>query len=259
MLLVSRANSRQMEFVSNSGKMLTRKLFFFLIACLADSDAQLSFRLLEQCQDGQHSLELSDSSVNSAVELTLSRHPPYPGNSRCSLTVSAPWADGLLFVVRMLNMRWDVTRCLDYMKLVDNERVLLAPLCTSRAIGSRFVAMRENRITLVVVTTKSTPSGNYTGLNILFTGYVSKNRCSPNDMFLCMESKICISKALFCDGIDHCGDGTDEPEDCESRNRRTWIEWAPLLSWLSVYGLFSAVLFKVYSKKKRSILVLRNL
>ncbi|XP_075747580.1 uncharacterized protein LOC119166800 isoform X2 [Rhipicephalus microplus] len=205
MLLVSRANSRQMEFVSNSGKMLTRKLFFFLIACLADSDAQLSFRLLEQCQDGQHSLELSDSS------------------------------------------------------LVDNERVLLAPLCTSRAIGSRFVAMRENRITLVVVTTKSTPSGNYTGLNILFTGYVSKNRCSPNDMFLCMESKICISKALFCDGIDHCGDGTDEPEDCESRNRRTWIEWAPLLSWLSVYGLFSAVLFKVYSKKKRSILVLRNL
>lgn len=58
-------------------------------------------------------------------------------------------------------------------QLVDNERVLLAPLCTSRAIGSRFVAMRENRITLVVATTKSTPSGNYTGLNILFTGYVS--------------------------------------------------------------------------------------
>ncbi|KAL1444263.1 hypothetical protein MTO96_029947 [Rhipicephalus appendiculatus] len=248
-----------MEFVSNTGRMLTPTLILFLAACLVDTHAQLSFRLLEQCQDGQHSLELTDSSKNSAVELTLSRYPPYPGDSRCSLTVSAPWADGLLFVVRMLNMRWDATRCLDYMKLVDNERVLLAPLCTSRAIGSRFVAMRENRITLVVVTTKSAPSGNYTGLNILFTGYVSKNRCSPNDMFLCMESKICISKALFCDGIDHCGDGTDEPEDCESRNRRTWIEWAPLLSWLSVYGLFSAVLFKVYSKKKRSILVLRNL
>ncbi|KAH7965697.1 hypothetical protein HPB49_009891 [Dermacentor silvarum] len=174
--------------------------------------------LLEQCQDGQHSLELYDSKRNSAVELTLSRHPPYPGDSHCSLTVSAPWADGLLFVVRMLNMRWDATRCLDYMKLTDNERVLLAPLCTSRAIGSRFVAMRENRITLVVVTSKSTPSGNYTGLNILFTGYVSK-----------------------------------------TINRHTWIEWAPLLSWLSVYGLFGAVLFKVYSEKKRSILVLRNL
>ncbi|XP_065287662.1 uncharacterized protein [Dermacentor albipictus] len=198
--------------------MQRRRLILFLAACLVDTDAQLSYLLLEQCQDGQHSLELSDSKRNSAVELTLSRHPPYPGDSHCYLTVSAPWADGLLFVVRMLNMRWDATRCLDYMKLTDNERVLLAPLCTSRAIGSRFVAMRENRITLVVVTSKLTPSGNYTGLNILFTGYVST-----------------------------------------TINRHTWIEWAPLLSWLSVYGLFGAVLFKVYSKKKRSILVLGNL
>ncbi|KAL3241962.1 hypothetical protein MRX96_021627 [Rhipicephalus microplus] len=77
--------------------------------------------------------------------------------------------------------------------------------------------------------------------------------------FCAWNQRFAFPRPLFCDGIDHCGDGTDEPEDCESRNRRTWIEWAPLLSWLSVYGLFSAVLFKVYSKKKRSILVLRNL
>ncbi|XP_077514779.1 uncharacterized protein LOC144125345 [Amblyomma americanum] len=239
--------------------MMTLRLVFLVAACVMRADGQLSYHLLEQCQSGQDSLELSNRRANSAVLLTLSQHLPYRGHSRCSLTISAPWADGLLFVVRMLNMRWDATRCLDYMKLSDNERVLLAPLCTARAIGSRFVAMRENRITLEVVTSNSPPSANYTGLNILFTGYVSRSRCSPNNMFPCLESKVCISKALFCDGIDHCGDGSDEPDDCESIDQHTWIEWAPMLCWISVYSLFSAVLFKVYSKKKRSVMVFRNL
>ena len=37
--------------------------------------------------------------------------------------------------------------------------------------------------------------------------------CPSSGDMLC-QNQVCISKLLFCDGIDHCGDGSDEPEGC---------------------------------------------
>lgn len=34
--------------------------------------------------------------------------------------------------------------------------------------------------------------------------------------FLC-ENRKCIPIQLHCDGFDHCGDGSDEPESCEAQ------------------------------------------
>lgn len=60
-----------------------------------------------------------------------------------------------------------------YMQLSDKKEVLLAPLCSARAIGTRFVAIPEKQVTLEVKTHPSSPSHNYTGLNLAFTGYVN--------------------------------------------------------------------------------------
>lgn len=80
-------------------------------------NAYSSDYLLEDCHQGHGFLELPDSQTQSSVALLSSRNLPYPGNKTCSLSLSAPWADGLLLVVHMINMRWDSARCLDYIRV----------------------------------------------------------------------------------------------------------------------------------------------
>ncbi|CAD7083254.1 unnamed protein product [Hermetia illucens] len=55
--------------------------------------------------------------------------------------------------------------------------------------------------------------------------------CYIGSEFLC-ENNHCISIRLHCDGFDHCGDGSDEPEKCEedwahSPNDRRWYSHKP--------------------------------
>lgn len=49
----------------------------------------------------------------------------------------------------------------------------------------------------------------------------AKNRPCHSNEFLCNQSRYCIKKSLFCDGIDHCpGDFSDEPEKCKFLNNK---------------------------------------
>lgn len=44
------------------------------------------------------------------------------------------------------------------------------------------------------------------------TNYAPPSQCPP-DMFQCVEKKHCIPIAYLCDGIDNCGDGSDESSE----------------------------------------------
>uniref|UniRef100_V5GKI3 Putative secreted protein n=1 Tax=Ixodes ricinus TaxID=34613 RepID=V5GKI3_IXORI len=83
------------------------------------------------------------------------------------------------------------------MKLSDKHQVLLAPLCSARAIGTRFVAIPEKQVTLEVKTHPSTPSHNYTGLNLAFTGYMNEYHGQQSWVDWAPLLSWCVIYALF--------------------------------------------------------------
>ncbi len=48
---------------------------------------------------------------------------------------------------------------------------------------------------------------------------MNSTHCACRDDELLCRNGMCLSKARFCDGVDDCKDGTDEPYGCKSSCR----------------------------------------
>ncbi|KAK2155623.1 hypothetical protein LSH36_235g00048 [Paralvinella palmiformis] len=98
-------------------------------------------------------------------------------------------------------------------RLDVNATVLIGPLCNSLSSisNSTTIYAHPGHHIMIIWKTGSNISGTYQGFHIVLTTTTSvPEGCSSNHYLQCSLGTDCIPTSLFCDGVDNCGDKSDE-------------------------------------------------
>ncbi|KAI1285987.1 Plasma kallikrein [Halotydeus destructor] len=133
---------------------------------------------------------------------------PYPDNLKCTWVLTAP--EGMVFWIQTVDMDME-SDCRGYVELVDGGTGhSLTRFCGRRTrqyispgnvLKIRFVGREES---------DGVPQA--AGVKLYFETTLPRIQCDDGDTS-CRHRKRCFTKKETCDGIDQCGDGTDE-EGC---------------------------------------------
>lgn len=112
------------------------------------------------------------------------------------------------FMLRFDQLQLD---CNDHLLIYDgahpigNYKADLSCRHTRQSVGHIFT--RTNFVTLKYVTDAWGTEAN--GFHLVITAFKDKTESFCRD-FRCAQKDFCISTDLLCDGVNHCGDNTDE-------------------------------------------------
>ncbi|XP_075747381.1 low-density lipoprotein receptor-related protein 3-like [Rhipicephalus microplus] len=167
----------------------------------------------------------------------------------CSFAVASD-SGALIVVVRLLDLRREPNgTCLDHVTLEEGPggRPLIfeGPQCSPKRGDAMHALVRG----VVHVSLSVTPpvEGVYRGLNIAFTAYFHGNLCDSEDMFRCSAGKdVCIPRRLTCNGINNCGDDSDEPRHLSSEPCSVDPEsiWGPIV-FCTILVVFTGIVIYV--------------
>ncbi|XP_012275286.1 uncharacterized protein LOC105696969 [Orussus abietinus] len=150
------------------------------------------------------------------------------------------------FMLRFDRLQLD---CNDHLYIYDGAHAVgsykadLSCRNTKQSVGAIYT--RTNFVTLKYVTDAWGTDSN--GFRLVITA-IKDTRHSCND-FRCTLKEFCINTALICDGVNHCGDGSDEAASTLCANTEastilgmdmTWFAVALVFLVLSLAGLVAA-------------------
>lgn len=174
-------------------------LIFATRLTLATSKANNFYAISELCQDSflkQHTRMIEGAVLVSRGERNL----------KCVVTFQT---DSILqrFMLRFERLQLD---CNDHLFIYDGAYAMgsykadLSCRNTLHNVGTIYT--QTNHVTLRYVTDQWGPKEN--GFKLLITAFKDKKHTCLH--FRCETTNYCVDRELTCDGVNHCGDGSDE-------------------------------------------------
>ncbi|XP_071531869.1 uncharacterized protein loaf isoform X2 [Panulirus ornatus] len=166
---------------------------------LATSNANNAFAVSELCHDSF--LKQRSRMIEGAVVVSRGER-----NLKCVVTFQT---DSILqrFMLRFERLQLD---CNDHLFIYDGAYAMgaykadLSCRNTLQNVGTIYT--QTNHVTLRYVTDQWGPEKN--GFKLLITAF--KDRKHSCLHFRCETTAFCVDRELTCDGVNHCGDGSDE-------------------------------------------------
>ncbi|KAM7302873.1 hypothetical protein ISCGN_018381 [Ixodes scapularis] len=165
----------------------------------------------------------------------------------CTLTVTSH-NKAIIVVVRLLNLKRTDAGCEDYVKFErgPGEPFLFdRPRCQLFKNDTAF-GLVEGPVTVRFTVTPPVHR-RYTGLNIAFTTYYKGDACNSDKLFMCSAKSVCISKEWTCNGINNCGDNSDEPRHLSAEPCQLSPDyfWGPLVFSIILLAFSSILIYVV--------------
>ncbi|KAJ6218385.1 hypothetical protein RDWZM_009542 [Blomia tropicalis] len=160
---------------------------------------------------------------NSAIRIVLSNEDNRSKQQNwqyCSLFISAKKPNGLIVTIRRLNLRSGI----DWLRLLINNGTFVREFSHVKIDDERdSVAYVANHGVLIELLTgySSKSSARTNEIELTLTSFREADLCKIDQEFDCGSFR-CISSELLCDGLNNCGDNSDEA-NCPIDNLANYI------------------------------------
>ncbi|KAG8178557.1 hypothetical protein JTE90_023249 [Oedothorax gibbosus] len=190
-------------------------LTYFLVGVLIiqEAVAYRKYYIEDECNSPTNFqkvfFQLPSSGPDSVGELRPNRFGTYSRMGRnCLIKLVPPKGYGVIITVLKIDFR-NHDDCKDYIKIFDTDDEG-EKLCGYQDRGTTYFSDAELKI---LYHTSQGGMGFSTGFKLIFTvTNLDSDSCTSPDQFRCDNSR-CIWAGVTCDGINNCGDASDEKAD----------------------------------------------
>lgn len=153
-------------------------------------------------------LRLPATGPDSVGEIRSNRFGTYSRTERnCLLKLSPPTGYGVVLSVLKIDFR-NYENCKDFIKILTNDDEE-EKLCGYQELGIANQTYFSDDDIRIVYHTSAGGMGFNNGIRLIFTVSKLDDSCSTTSEFRCRNSH-CIWAGVMCDGINNCGDASDE-------------------------------------------------